>query len=76
VYDRDPKIHADAERFDEIDFLSVLNRGLRVMDATAISLCMDNDLPIVVFELLRAGNIGRVVRGEAVGTLVTGTGGA
>lgn len=76
VYDRDPKVHADAERFDEIDFLSVLNRGLKVMDATAISLCMDNDLPIVVFELLRAGNIGRVVRGEAVGTLVTGTGGA
>ena len=76
VYDRDPKLDADAERFDEIDFLSVLNRGLKVMDATAISLCMDNDLPIVVFELLRAGNIGRVVRGEAVGTLVSGTGGA
>ncbi|MEY3072505.1 MAG: hypothetical protein RLZZ353_701 [Actinomycetota bacterium] len=76
VYDRDPKLHADAERFEEIDFLSVLNRGLKVMDATAISLCMDNDLPIVVFELLRAGNIGRVVRGEPVGTLVTGTGGA
>ena len=76
VYDRDPKLHADAARFDEIDFLSVLNRGLKVMDATAISLCMDNDLPIVVFELLRAGNIGRVVRGEGVGTLVTGTGGA
>ncbi|MGA1078254.1 MAG: UMP kinase [Nitriliruptoraceae bacterium] len=76
VYDRDPKLHADAERFEEIDFLSVLNRGLKVMDATAISLCMDNDLPIVVFELLRAGNIGRVVRGEPVGTLVTSTGAA
>ena len=76
VYDRDPAEHADAARFDEIDFLDVLNRGLKVMDATAISLCMDNDLPIVVFELLRAGNIGRVVRGEAVGTLVRGTGAA
>ncbi|MGA1775317.1 MAG: uridine monophosphate kinase, partial [Nitriliruptoraceae bacterium] len=76
VYDRDPKVHADAARFDEIDFLSVLNRGLKVMDATAISLCMDNDLPIVVFELLRAGNIGRVVRGEPVGTRGTSTGAA
>jgi uridylate kinase len=70
VYDRDPKQDAEAQRYDEIDFLSVLNQGLRVMDATAISLCMDNDLPIVVFELLREGNIGRVVRGEDVGTLV------
>jgi uridylate kinase len=70
VYDRDPKQDATARRYDEIDFLSVLNQGLKVMDATAISLCMDNDLPIVVFELLREGNIGRVVRGEDVGTLV------
>jgi uridylate kinase len=70
VYDRDPKQHPDATRYDEIDFLSVLNQGLQVMDSTAISLCMDNRLPIVVFELLREGNIGRVVRGEHVGTLV------
>lgn len=70
VYDKDPKLHADATRFDTIDFLTVLNKGLKVMDATAISLCMDNNLPIVVFELLRAGNIARVVRGDAVGTLV------
>ncbi len=70
VYDRDPRVHDDAERYDEIDFLSVLNKGLKVMDATAISLCMDNRLPIVVFELLRDGNIRRVVRGEPVGTLV------
>jgi uridylate kinase len=70
VYDRDPKHDAAAQRYEEIDFLSVLNQGLKVMDATAISLCMDNDLPIVVFELLREGNIGRVVRGEDVGTLV------
>jgi uridylate kinase len=70
VYDRDPRADADAQRYDEIDFLAVLNQGLKVMDATAISLCMDNDLPIIVFELLREGNISRVVRGENVGTLV------
>ena len=70
VYDRDPKTDPDATRYDEIDFLAVLNQGLGVMDATAISLCMDNELPIIVFELLREGNIGRVVRGKDVGTMV------
>ena len=70
VYDRDPNRFPDAVRYEHIDFLSVLNQGLKVMDATAISLCMDHGLPIVVFELLRAGNIRRVVRGEDVGTLV------
>jgi uridylate kinase len=70
VYDRDPRGDPSAERYDEIDFLSALNQRLGVMDATAISLCMDNALPIVVFELLREGNIRRVVRGEHVGTLV------
>jgi uridylate kinase len=70
VYDRDPRGDPSAERYDEIDFLSALNQRLGVMDATAISLCMDNGLPIVVFELLREGNIRRVVRGEHVGTLV------
>ena len=73
VYDRDPKLSPDATRYEHIDFLAVLNQGLKVMDATAISLCMDNGLPIVVFELLREGNISRVVRGEAVGTLVRAT---
>jgi uridylate kinase len=71
VYDSDPRENPDASRFESIDFLDVLNRGLRVMDATAISLCMDNELPIVVFELLEPGNIQRVVEGEAVGTLVS-----
>jgi uridylate kinase len=70
VYDSDPKTNPAATRYDDIDFLSVLNQGLKVMDATAISLCMDNRLPIVVFELLKEGNITRVVRGEPVGTLV------
>jgi uridylate kinase len=71
VYDRDPREDDAAQRYERIDFLSVLNQGLKVMDATAISLCMDNGLPIVVFELLREGNIRRVVRGEDVGTLVS-----
>jgi len=70
VYDRDPKLDSAAVRYEEIDFLAVLNQGLGVMDSTAISLCMDNDLPIVVFDLLHEGNIRRVVRGEPVGTLV------
>ncbi|MDX1658786.1 MAG: UMP kinase [Nitriliruptorales bacterium] len=70
VYDDDPVENPDASRYDEIAFLTVLNQGLKVMDATAISLCMDNDLPIIVFELLKAGNIRRVVNGEPVGTLV------
>ncbi len=74
VYDSDPRENPDATRFETIDFLEVLNRGLKVMDATAISLCMDNKLPIVVFELLRPGNIQRVVEGEAVGTLVSAGG--
>ncbi len=73
VYDKDPREHADAARYDEINFLAVLNQGLKVMDATAISLCMDNKLPIVVFELLHEGNIRRVVRGEPVGTMVRAT---
>lgn len=71
VYDKDPKRFDDAVRYEHIDFLSVLNQGIKVMDATAISLCMDNDLPIIVFELLKHGNIQRVIAGEDVGTLVT-----
>ncbi len=71
VYDSDPRTNPAAQRYEEIDFLSVLNQGLKVMDATAISLCMDNRLPIIVFELLKHGNIRKVVNGEAVGTLVT-----
>jgi uridylate kinase len=70
VYDADPKRNPDAVRFDRLDYNEVLARGLKVMDATAISLCMDNGLPIVVFDLLIDGNIGRAVRGEKIGTLV------
>jgi uridylate kinase len=71
VYDKDPKKHSDAVRFDRLTHLDALSRGLKVMDATAISLCMDNQLPIVVFDLNVRGNIARAVCGEDIGTLVT-----
>jgi len=70
VYDSDPLTNPDATRFETLTYLEVLSRGLKVMDATAISLCMDNGLPIIVFELLAEGNIRRVVCGEPLGTLV------
>jgi uridylate kinase len=70
VYDADPDLNPNAVRFDSLTYSEVLARGLKVMDATAISLCMDNNLPIVVFDLLTEGNIARAVRGEKIGTLV------
>lgn len=72
VYDADPFKHEGAKRFDELSYIEVLNRELKVMDSTAISLCMDNDLPIIVFNLMEKGNIKRVVSGEPIGTLVSG----
>ena len=72
VYDKDPRDSADAVRFPTLEYMEVLNRGLKVMDATATSLCMDNDLPIVVFDITRAGNLRRAVRGDEIGTLVGG----
>jgi uridylate kinase len=71
VYDDDPRLNTAAKRFDRISYADVLARGLRVADATAFTLCMDNDLPIVVFDLLVDGNIARAVRGETIGTLVS-----
>ncbi|GAA3039400.1 UMP kinase [Streptosporangium sp. NPDC050855] len=71
VYDDDPRKNPDAVRFDHLEYGEVLTRGLGVMDATAISLCMDNNLPIVVFDLMGEGNILRAVRGEKIGTLVS-----
>lgn len=70
VYDKDPHLHSDAVRFDRITHLEALSRGLKVMDATALSLCMDNQLPIVVFDLNVSGNIARAVCGEPIGTVV------
>lgn len=71
VYDADPRTHPQALRFDRLTHDEVLARDLKVADATAISLCRDNDLPILVFDLLTEGNIARAVRGERIGTLVT-----
>ena len=73
VYDADPRTTPDAVKFDTLDYSEVIARGLKVMDTTAISLCMDNDLPIVVFDLMTEGNIGRAVRGEKIGTVVCPT---
>jgi uridylate kinase len=70
VYDADPKKHPEAKRFSSLSYLEVLQRDLKVMDSTAISLCRDNHLPIMVFDMTRKGNIQRVVCGEAVGTRV------
>jgi len=70
VYDDDPRTNPDAVRFEHLSHAEVLARGLKVADATAISLCADNDLPIIVFNLLVAGNIARAVQGERIGTLI------
>ncbi|MCL2324335.1 MAG: UMP kinase [Actinomycetia bacterium] len=70
VYDKDPQKFDDAHKFDHLTYLEVLSKGLKVMDSTAISLCMDNELPIVVFNMEVEGNIARAVAGEAVGTRV------
>lgn len=70
VYDRDPHVSPDAKMFARISYLDVLQRGLAVMDTTAISLCMENSLPIIVFNLNTPGNLKRVVSGEKVGSLV------
>ncbi len=70
VYDADPQRNPDAVKFDKLNYNEVLTRGLKVMDATAVSLCMDNGLPIVVFDLMSQGNILRAVRGEKIGTIV------
>ena len=72
VFSADPKKDPAARRFDQITYLQVLEKGLKVMDATAISLCMDNALPIVVFNLSVPGNIKRVVMGEKIGSIVSG----
>jgi uridylate kinase len=71
IYTADPFQHPDATKFPTISYLQVLEKRLKVMDATAISLCMDNKLPIVVFNLRQAGNVRRVIMGEPIGTTVT-----
>ena len=70
VYDDDPRANPDAEFLTEVTYIDVLQKGLKVMDSTAISLCMDNKLPIVVFDLMGDGNVGSILAGDAVGTVV------
>ena len=74
VYDDDPRTNPDAVKFDAVSYSEVLARTLKVADAAAFSLCMENNLPIVVFNLMEDGNIGRAVRGEKIGTLVSAEG--
>lgn len=71
IYDKDPMTNDDAIKLDKLDYIEVLNKGLKVMDSTAISLCMDNKMDILVFNLFEEGNIQRAVKGETVGTIVT-----
>ena len=72
VFDADPRKVSDAKMLTEVTYLEMLNKDLRVMDATAASLCMDNDIPIVVFNILKPGNIMRVIQGEKIGTVIKG----
>jgi uridylate kinase len=71
IYDADPVLVKDAKMFDQISYMDVLKKGLQVMDSTAISLCKDNNLPIIIFNLNRRGNIKRVLTGEKIGSLVS-----
>ncbi len=72
VYDADPRKNPKAKRFGQLDYMDALNRRLAVMDSTALSLCMDNKLPIIVFDIFRPGNLGRILSGESVGTMIAG----
>ena len=71
IYDSDPLKNAGAKKYTDIPFMAILSQNLKVMDSTAVSLCMDNQLPLIVFNLKEKGNFERVVRGESIGTLVT-----
>ena len=72
VYTSDPTLNEDAEKFEELSYLQMLNDGLGVMDSTASSLCMDNDIPLLVFSIMEEGNIKRAVLGEQIGTIIKG----
>lgn len=70
IFDKDPNLYPDAIKLDKLDYMEVLSRGLKVMDSTAISLCMDNSMPIIVFNLKEKGNIKRIIMGEKIGSTV------
>ncbi len=71
IYDKDPMKFSDAVMFDKLSYIDVLNKEIKVMDSTAITLCMDNNMDIIVFNMFEDGNIAKVVNGESIGTLVT-----
>ncbi len=71
VYDKDPHKFKDAKKYDELSYIEVLDQGLQVMDSTATSLCMDNEIPILVFALDEGGNIKKAIMGENIGTIVS-----
>ena len=71
IYSADPKLDPDATRLEQVSYLDVIQKGLKAMDATAITLCMDNDLPIVMFDLMASGNVRSILAGESIGTLVS-----
>lgn len=71
IYDKDPVKNPDAKKYEKISYIEVLNQGLQVMDSTAISLCMDNKLPILTFDMNKPGNVLKAVKGENIGTLVS-----
>jgi uridylate kinase len=71
VYDKDPMKHKNAKKYSKLTYLEILNKGLKIMDSTAISLCMDNKLPIIVLDLLKPSNVEKAVLGKPVGTLIT-----
>ncbi len=71
IYDKDPKKYSDAKKIEKTTYLEVLNKKLNVMDTTATSLCMDNDLPIIVFDINKKGNLKKVIEGKKIGTIVT-----
>ncbi len=70
IYDKDPVKNKDASKFSELTYMEILKKGLKIMDATSISLCMEGNIPIVVFDLFEKGNIEKVIRGEKIGTIV------
>jgi uridylate kinase len=71
IYTADPKLDPDATRLEQVSYLDVIQKGLKAMDATAITLCMDNDMPIVMFDLMASGNVRSILAGESIGTLVS-----
>ena len=70
VYDADPRLHPEARKFDEMEHMDLINRRLGVMDSTALSLCMENDLPVWVFDIFNQGSLSRILSGEHIGTLI------